>query len=714
MLEVVIPFQEYSEDIEANKLVQYLEEKQKELNLEDSTIYYKFPMLKEFDEKATAPDFFILSPKHGIILINKNDRDKRLLTENDIDILYDRMDSIYSLVLSKLIKVSGLRKKRSRNELRFPISTIIYLPNNSEHIDEDNENNYWANNLSDFSRIISSVEIDPIADDVIKEIYAVIDGTKGIPRPVKREISPEDHSSKGAILSNLDQQIAQFDTQQKLAALSIIDGPQRIRGMAGSGKTIILAMKAAIIHMENPDAKILYTFYTKSLYDQIKQLITRFYRMYEDHDPDWEKIQILHAWGGKNLPGVYYNACINNGVNSLTLANAKYGATQKNMKPFEFVCYDLLERLNGEVKAEYDYVLLDEGQDFPNTFYWLCRKLVRNDRIVWAYDELQNILDIKLQKTNQLFENEFEKTGIDLSSLQENYPHQNNDIVLHKSYRNPLEILLVAHAIGFGLYNDKILQSLENKEHWEDLGYKILEGDLIKGERLKIQRPKENSPSLISDYYHKDEIINVYVAETFDEELTWVSDQIRNDIDSKLLPEDIMVICLDDKYVRRYFTLLEDKLAEKNIYANNLLNSYSGDDFILKGKVTLSTVYRAKGNEAAMVYVIGADSVEYGKDDIVSRNKLFTSFTRAKAWLKLSGIGKKFNYLIEEIQQAKNNIPYLIFDYPGYEEIKTLSRELAFENAKMNDKREKLLKNLSDLDIDIDTARDMLQGEIEK
>ena len=76
--------------------------------------------------------------------------------------------------------------------------------------------------------------------------------------------------------------------------------------MAGSGKTVVLAMKAAQLHINNPEEKILYTFYTKSLYDQVKRLITRFYRMTQDHDPNWENLHILHAWGGINQPGVYY------------------------------------------------------------------------------------------------------------------------------------------------------------------------------------------------------------------------------------------------------------------------------------------------------------------------------------------------------------------------------------------------------------------------
>ncbi|HID20046.1 MAG TPA: hypothetical protein EYP28_03790 [Methanophagales archaeon] len=66
-------------------------------------------------------------------------------------------------------------------------------------------------------------------------------------------------------------------------------------------------MKAARIHSEDPDAYILYTYWTKQLHDYVKRLITGFYREFADVDPDWTKVDIMHAWGGKNLSGVYYN-----------------------------------------------------------------------------------------------------------------------------------------------------------------------------------------------------------------------------------------------------------------------------------------------------------------------------------------------------------------------------------------------------------------------
>lgn len=69
-----------------------------------------------------------------------------------------------------------------------------------------------------------------------------------------------------------------------------------------------------------------------------------------------------------------------------------------------------------------------------------------------------------------------------------------------------------------------------------------------------------------------------------------------------LLPEDIIVVALDDRHMRNYFRYLSESLASHEISVNNIhADPYSEPPFSISGKITLSTVYRAKGNEAAVV-----------------------------------------------------------------------------------------------------------------
>jgi hypothetical protein len=61
--------------------------------------------------------------------------------------------------------------------------------------------------------------------------------------------------------------------------------------------------------------------------------------------------------------------------------------------------------------------------------------------------------------------------------------------------------------------------------------------------------------------------------------------------------------------------------------------------FWCEGGVTVSRIHRAKGNEADMVYVVGLDNVAKDESNLQLRNQLFVALTRAKGWVKLSGLG---------------------------------------------------------------------------
>ncbi|RYE23097.1 MAG: FAD-binding protein, partial [Sphingobacteriaceae bacterium] len=54
----------------------------------------------------------------------------------------------------------------------------------------------------------------------------------------------------------------------------------------------------------------------------------------------------------------------------------------------------------------------------------------------------------------------------------------------------------------------------------------------------------------------------------------------------------------------------------------------------------LAMVYRAKGNEAAVVAVLGCDGVPLRSR--TGRNRLFTAFTRTKGWLRVTGVSPGF------------------------------------------------------------------------
>lgn len=670
-----------TEDPSAETLIRLLEEHEHELSLEDAYISHNFPFYADIEESAISANILLISKHYGVIIFQCISQ--RGLNGGVISSAREKVEHIYSLIFSKLIKSKVLRAKV--NELNTNVSASIFIPNAS--ITDDYQKSVGEDFLitTDYQEIknflLSNRTTQQSDNKLRKEILAILEGSKGIIKPKIRKITEEDKVTKGSVLNKVEAEIANFDNEQRSAALFIIDGFQRIRGLAGSGKTIVLAMKAAQIHLQDPNAVILYTFHTKSLYEFIKRLITRFYRQFAEQDPNWEKIKILHAWGGKSLEGVYYNACLVNNIRPTSFTEAQnLASTDRNA--FNKVC-ELL--INNPLSKMYDYSILDEAQDFPVNFYRLCQILTKNNRIIWGFDECQNIFDIELQDEKKTFGKD--ENGQYLCDFSQEVDYQ--DIVLHNCYRNPNKILVCAFALGLGIYGERIIQMLENNAHWGDLGFEVLEGHSRKGDKMVITRlPGLNLQAKERALEEWGDNLNVQVLDSVNEECEFIVNSIEKDIQEDLLPEDILVICLDDRIARGFFKLIGNGLNRKKINFFNLLDSPAfNKDFCLEGHVTLTTVYRAKGNEAASVYIAGVDGVFQNKNSIVERNKIFTAITRAKAWATITGVGKFAQECHKEVELMAKNYPKLEFTMPDSKALKVFQRGLEEKQRQFNELR---------------------------
>lgn len=79
--------------------------------------------------------------------------------------------------------------------------------------------------------------------------------------------------TRSAVLSQVRRQIYQLDFKQENIAKQIPPSPQRIRGIAGSKKTVLLFQKAAMIHLKYPNLDIAVVFFSRSLYEPITQFL---------------------------------------------------------------------------------------------------------------------------------------------------------------------------------------------------------------------------------------------------------------------------------------------------------------------------------------------------------------------------------------------------------------------------------------------------------
>jgi superfamily I DNA and RNA helicase len=266
-------------------------------------------------------------------------------------------------------------------------------------------------------------------------------------------------------------------------------------------------------------------------------------------------------------------------------------------------------------------------------------------------------------------------------------------------------VLVIAHALGFGVYGHPV-QMLEDEQHWEVVGYSVENPPLEVGKEAVIFRPPENSPLDLNDP-SGDSLIYFKVLSSLGEEADFVVQEIRKFLDQGLKAEDILVVSLDDRNARTYFKSISSKLGDCGIATNNIIaDPYSEPPFVIEDRVTLSTVYRAKGNEAAVVFAVGIDALNRKLRG--ARNRVFTTFTRSKAWLRVSGLGENAEMFVEEIREAQENFPYLRFEMPDRKNIETIQRDMSEKVAKAKEIKEKYVRELKELGLTEDEVGELI------
>ncbi len=617
----------------------------------EGILYLGYPIIGE----GVSVDALWVSPTYSIVVFDLYEG-----AASDYKNRETQRDFLYNEINSSLMKNSNLMTKRKQ---LYEIFVYTFAPSCTSVDDNTDEVIYDLNTLT------TKLKKWDNADKYELLLSAIQVATK-IRGNSTREIKNE--TSKGAILKNIENSIATLDIAQNKAVIETTLGIQRIRGLAGSGKTIILALKAAYLHSQNPDLRIAITFNTRSLKQMFLSYINRFVWEYTKLEPDLSKVRILNAWGGIKDEGLYSEICEHCGIPYINFAQAKLDSIYTGEEEFEYVCNDALNKIVGHEQGIYDVILVDEAQDLPSAFFKLCQKVLnKNGRLVIAYDELQNLttgspINIKETFKNDDFEN------------KPNEPKK--DIILPVCYRNPKEVIVAAHAIGFGIYREnkghkELVQFFDNPNLWNDVGYEVASGELKGGKNVILARTKESSPTIAK--YSQDDIITCQKFSSADEEAEWVCEQIHQNIENdELRMRDILVIVMASKRQERYAGVLRNLLYTKYKYNSHIAGiTTSADSFFQEDSITFSGIFRAKGNEAAIVYIIGVHNCMTSIGTIRKhRNELFTAITRSKMWVRITGIGDNVSILENEVQRIKDNNFTLNFEYPTDEELKRIDK----------------------------------------
>ena len=396
-------------------------------------------------------------------------------------------------------------------------------------------------------------------------------------------------------LDKVKRKIQLFDGDQTRFVYQRLEKPQiRSQGLSGSGKTELLLHKLKELYVERPDTRIALTCHNKILAADLRRRIPDFFNfMKVEQQIKWdERLWCVHAWGSASNEnsGIYRYIC------------SRYGLTFQRWSvttPFDKACSDALAELKiiPEHHPLFDYVLIDESQDFPESFFELCKAVTRNVVYI-AGDIFQSIFDESVA------------------------PSIFPDFLLSKCYRTDPKTLMFAHAVGMGLFEREKLRWLEDKE-WERCGY-IVDKDVATGEYNLKREPLRRFEDIDDRQTPSVEIVPTEgnFSDCAVDSVVEIVSRIARD-NPTVTPDDIGIILLDNN---RQTYSLADKLQQVIPRATgwNVNKAYESKQK-MPGCLFVSNRNNVKGLEFPFVICI----TEHVGRTYTYRNALYMTLTRS-------------------------------------------------------------------------------------
>lgn len=453
----------------------------------------------------------ILSPDHKLMFIDFNE-------EVDSDKFYD----YYEDFLEDLGSISD--KYEHKNKIGRPrvwkdriIETINYNTIKEQSIEE----------LFESNKI-------PLADKRLVEIViSLLVGSINDIEKIQGTNLPD------TLLDKVKQKIILFDgTQTNFLYQNKLQKIITIQGLSGTGKTELLLHKLIKLYVNDPESKIMFTCYNKVLADDLKKRIPEFFNfMKVEKQIEWEeRLWCVSSWGATHNPnsGAYRYIC--------SYYNIPF-YTYSRFNTFEAFCKQALEQIEQQDEKEnyaFDYMLIDESQDFGEEFFKLCERVTRK-QIYIAGDIFQDIFGSHSDK-------KFEP-----------------DYLLNQCYRTDPKTLMFSHALSMGLFEDKKLQWLTD-DQWTACGYNIVDrtDNYYKLTRDPIRRFED-----LTSEERCLQIINIEVGDQKINICQSIVDEIKNirEKNPTVIAEDIGIICMvtSREYNSNLASLLSIELEKNDI-----------------------------------------------------------------------------------------------------------------------------------------------------
>lgn len=418
----------------------------------------------------------------------------------------------------------------------------------------------------------------------------------------------------------------------------------KIQGLSGTGKTELLLHKLKQLYTADDNTRIFVTCHNKILAASLHDRIPDFFNfMKVDKQILWEKrLWCTNAWGSLSDKdsGLYRYLC--------NYYEIPYASYTRNTS-FDAVCKKAVEDIKakkkgGDFKYAFDYILVDECQDFMPSFVELC-KLITAKRVYLAGDLFQSIFA------------EYSKSDYEA------------DFFLSKCYRTDPRTLMFAHALGLGLFEDVRYRWLY-KEDWRACGYTYLE----QGNSIILGREPVKRFLDVKDDYDSIELFGCQADKMADGVIRVIT-KIKEEFPT-ITPDDVCVIMLDDEnYIYTLANVLEAKCQNSLDWPVN--KAYESKNKI-SGQLLVSNRNNVKGLEYPFVICLTMKLAS----DYPYRNAIYTMLSRSfiKSYLLVPTVDNGITESIKKgLKEIKNNHQMTI-RIPSEQEIQSI--QTRFTRAK--------------------------------
>lgn len=409
------------------------------------------------------------------------------------------------------------------------------------------------------------------------------------------------------LLERVKKKIILFDADQ---TRFIYQEPRKkrilIQGLAGTGKTELLLHKLKDLYLTDSNSKIAFTCFNKILAQNLKTRINDFFDfMKVEEQIKWnERLWTISSWGSQNSKnsGVYSYIC-----QFYKIPFYAYYET----KSFKLACIRAIEELkkieecvedvensrmlkDGKLIKCFDYILIDEGQDFPEEFFELC-EMVTEKSVYVAGDIFQNIFDKQI------------------------IGKVSPDFLLNKCYRTDPRTLMFAQGLGMGLFDKNPPLRWLKDEEWNACGYNI---DRKINEQVILSRIPLRRFEDLKDFESM-KLIGCNEDKYLDNVIE-IIENIKKEYKS-VLPDDIAIIFLEERNINNYNLANKLSIIMKDKYDWDVNKGYETKAKI-NNTLFISNRNNVKGLEFPFVICLTRNPIS---DSIKIRNSIYMMLTRS-------------------------------------------------------------------------------------